>query len=46
MTKGDGSIINRGRNLWEVQLSFGKDPITKKYRKTSRVVRGTKAEAR
>ncbi|WP_417142321.1 tyrosine-type recombinase/integrase [Raoultibacter massiliensis] len=46
MAKGDGSIINRGRNLWEVQVSFGKDPITKRYRKVSRTVRGTKAEAR
>lgn len=46
MAKGDGSIIARGRGLWEVQISFGKDPATGKYRKVSRNVRGTKADAR
>ncbi|WP_080797895.1 tyrosine-type recombinase/integrase [Arabiibacter massiliensis] len=46
MANGDGSIIARGRGVWEVQLSFGKDPITGKYRKATRTVHGTKAEAR
>lgn len=46
MANGDGSIIPRGRGVWEVQVSLGKDPITGKYRKTSRTVHGTKAEAR
>lgn len=42
----DGSLIPRGRGKWEVQLSLGKDPVTGKYRKVSRTVNGTKAEAR
>lgn len=46
MAKGDGSIIARGRGVWEVQLSLGKDPITEKYHKATRVVHGTKADAR
>lgn len=46
MAKGDGSIIARGRGVWEVQLSFGKDALTGKYRKVTRTVRGTKADAR
>lgn len=46
MANGDGSIIQRGRGVWEVQLSLGKDPITGKYRKVTRTVRGTKADAR
>lgn len=46
MAKGDGSIIARSRGLWEVQLSLGKDPATGKYRKVSRMVKGTKADAR
>lgn len=46
MTNGDGCIIARGRGRWEVQISLGKDPVTGKYRKCSKVVRGTKADAR
>lgn len=46
MTKGDGSIIEKARGVWEVQVPLGKDPITGKYRKKSRTVRGTKADAR
>lgn len=42
----DGSLIPRGRNKWEVQISLGKDQVTGKYRKISRTVNGTKAEAR
>lgn len=46
MVKGDGTIIEKARGVWEVQVSLGKDPITGKYRKKSRTVRGTKADAR
>lgn len=46
MAKGDGSIINRGKGIWEVQISFGKNPVTGKYERVSRSVRGTKADAR
>ena len=46
MSKGDGSIIQRSRGVWEVQISLGRDPATGKYRKVSRTVRGTKADAR
>lgn len=46
MAKGDGSIIEKARGVWEVQVPLGKDPITGKYRKKSRTVRGTKADAR
>ena len=46
MAKGDGTIIEKARGVWEVQVPLGKDPITGKYRKKSRTVRGTKADAR
>ena len=46
MSKGDGSIIQRSRGVWEVQLSLGRDPATGKYRRVSRTVRGSKADAR
>lgn len=46
MAKGDGSIIEKGRGRWEVQIPLGRDPITGRYRKKSRVVHGTKADAR
>lgn len=46
MAKGDGSIIEKARGVWEVQVPLGKDPITGKYRKKSRTVHGTKADAR
>ena len=46
MTKGDGSIQQLGRNKWRVSVSFGKDPITGKYRRATQVVNGTKAEAK
>lgn len=42
----DGSLIPRGRGKWEVQISLGKDQVTGKYRKVSRTVNGTKADAR
>lgn len=46
MSKGDGSIIQRSRGVWEVQISLGRDPATGKYRRVSRTVRGSKADAR
>lgn len=46
MAKGDGSIQQLGRNKWRVSVSFGKDPVTGKYRRATRVVDGTKAEAK
>ncbi len=42
----DGSIIAKGRNCWEVQLSCGRDPLTGKYRRITRTCHGTKADAR
>lgn len=45
-TKGDGSIRNVGRNKWRVTVDFGRNPVTKKRERVSRVVDGTKAEAR
>lgn len=46
MAKGDGTIIEKARGVWEVQVSLGRDPITGRYRRKSRTVRGTKADAR
>lgn len=46
MAKNDGSIINRGRNRWQVQISTGYDAKTGRYRKVSRTVHGTKEQAR
>ena len=44
--KGDGCIQQLGRNKWRVSVSFGRDPVTGKYRRTTKVVNGTKADAR
>lgn len=46
MAKGDGSIIEKARGVWEVQVSFGKNPITGKYERATRTVHGSKADAR
>lgn len=46
MAKGDGGISEIKRGLWQVCVSFGKDPITGKRRRVKRNVRGTKADAR
>lgn len=46
MAKNDGSIINRGRNRWQVQISLGFDAKTGRYLKTSKIVHGTKEQAR
>ena len=45
MAKGDGSITRRGKGVWEVAVSFGKDPITGKYRRVTKTVHGTKRDA-
>ena len=53
MAKGDGSISavkdkggNVVRNRWRVRLSFGTNPITGKPNRITRIVNGTKVEAR
>jgi len=43
---GKGNIEQLESGSWRVRLSAGKDPITGKSRRPSRVVRGTKADAR
>ena len=45
-SKGDGSIRSIGRNKWRVMVDFGVNPLTKKRERPSRVVNGTKADAR
>ena len=45
MAQGDGSIVERKKGVYEVQLSLGRDPATGKYRKVSRTVHGTKRDA-
>lgn len=45
MAKGDGSITQRGKGVWEVAVSFGKDPVTGKYRRVTKTVHGTKRDA-
>ena len=44
--KGDGCLTALGRNKWRVFVDFGVNPITKKRERVTRVVNGTKAEAR
>lgn len=46
MAKGDGSIQLIKKNVYRVSVSLGKDPVTKKYRRITRTVHGTKADAR
>jgi len=42
---GRGSIRQRGDRRWELRVSVGRDPVTKRYRYVSRSVTGTKKEA-
>lgn len=42
----DGSIIEKRRGVFEVQISAGRDPLTGKYRRISRTVHGTKSDAK
>ena len=53
MAKGDGSISavkdksgNVVRNRWRMSLSLGTNPITGKPNRITRIVNGTKVEAR
>lgn len=44
--RGMGHIEKLGRNKWRIRVSLGKDPVTKKYRRSpSKTVYGTKADA-
>lgn len=43
---GSGSIRKRpGRDAWELRVSAGRDPVTKRYRYVSRSIVGTKKQA-
>ncbi len=46
MAKGDGSIYQLGRNKWRVSIDFGRNPITNKRERATRVVNGSKSEAK
>lgn len=46
MAKGDGSITQRARGVYLVEVCFGKDPITGERQRVTKTVRGTKADAR
>lgn len=45
MAKGDGSITELRRGVFQVSVYFGRDPITGKYERVQRTVRGTKRDA-
>lgn len=44
--KGDGSIQQLGKNKWRVSMSLGMDQNTGKYRRVTKVVNGTKTQAK
>lgn len=44
--KGDGSIQAMARGKWRVAVDFGVNPVTRKRERVTRVVNGTKADAR
>lgn len=46
MAKGDGSITEKSRGVYVVEVCFGVDPVTGKRRRVTKTVRGTKADAR
>lgn len=46
MAKGDGTVQQLDRGKWRVFVDAGSDPITGKRRRVSRIVNGTKADAR
>lgn len=46
MAKGDGGIQELRRGVWRVSVSAGNNPATGKRQRVTRVVHGTKAEAR
>lgn len=44
--QGDGSIQAVARGKWRVAVDFGVNPVTRKRERVTRVVNGTKADAR
>lgn len=46
MAKGDGGIQQLERGKWRVFVDAGKDPVTGKRRRVTRIVNGSKADAR
>ena len=44
--KGDGSIQAMARGKWRVAVDFGVNPVTRKRERVTRVVNGSKADAR
>lgn len=46
MAKGDGGLQELRRGVWRVSVSAGNNPATGKRQRVTRVVHGTKAEAR
>ena len=46
MVRGDGSISQRSKGVYLVQVCYPKDPVTGEVKRASRVVRGTKADAK
>ncbi|MCF0247950.1 MAG: site-specific integrase [Synergistes sp.] len=43
---GDGCIIRKGDRTFEIQLNYGRDPITGKRIRKTRTIHGTKTQAR
>lgn len=43
---GTGSLRQRGPNTWELRVSLGVDPVTRRYRQATKTVRGNKTDAR
>lgn len=46
MAKGDGGIQRLEGGRWRIFVSFGNDPVTGERQRITRVISGTKAEAR
>lgn len=42
----DGSLIEKKRGVWEIQISAGYDPIEKRYKRITRTIHGTKSDAK
>ncbi|MCL2746482.1 MAG: site-specific integrase [Coriobacteriia bacterium] len=43
--RGAGSIRKRGKKSWEICQPYGRDPLTGKYRRKYRNIKGSKADA-
>lgn len=41
----DGSIVEREKGVWDIYVSLGCDPLTGKYKRATKRVRGTKRDA-